>query len=79
MKKLSDMTTTLEKNKPARTSKDKETVKNKKRIVHKLLPGESEIREKANELYLQRVEHGEHGNAENDWIEAEKYLKDFED
>jgi hypothetical protein len=34
------------------------------------------IREKANDLYLQRLERGEHGTAENDWIEAEKHLRD---
>lgn len=72
------MKTTFEINKTARTSKDKETIKNKKEIVHKPLPSESEIREKANDIYLQRIERGEDGSAENDWIEAEKYLKDSE-
>jgi predicted PilT family ATPase len=39
------------------------------------VPDEEEIREKANELYLQRTERGEFGTAEHDWIEAEKLLK----
>jgi hypothetical protein len=34
-----------------------------------------EIREKANDLYLQRIERGEDGTPEDDWIEAERVLK----
>jgi hypothetical protein len=41
-----------------------------------LQPSVEDIREKANEIYLQRLERGEHGTAENDWIEAEKLLRD---
>ena len=37
-----------------------------------------EIRLKANELYLQRIERGEHGTAEQDWINAEKALEESE-
>jgi len=35
-----------------------------------------EISEKANEIYLQRIERSESGTPENDWIEAEKYLRE---
>jgi hypothetical protein len=41
-----------------------------------LQPSEEDIREKANEIFLQRLERGEHGTSENDWIEAEKLLRD---
>lgn len=37
-----------------------------------------EIREKAIELYLQRIERGEAGTPEDDWIEAEKLLTNSE-
>jgi hypothetical protein len=37
-----------------------------------------EISEKANEIYLQRIERGEQGTAEQDWINAEKHLNDLE-
>jgi hypothetical protein len=49
-------------------------VKNKKNIGNDFHPTEDEIREKANEIYLQRIDRGEHGTAEDDWIEAEKLL-----
>jgi hypothetical protein len=39
---------------------------------------QEEIREKANELYMQRIERGEYGTAENDWTEAERFLSDAE-
>jgi hypothetical protein len=39
-------------------------------------PTEEEIREKANEIYNQRIERGEHGTDISDWIEAEVYLRD---
>jgi hypothetical protein len=52
-------------------------VKRRKRISSvKKEPTEEEIREKANEIYLQRIERDEYNTAENDWIEAEKSLRD---
>jgi len=36
------------------------------------------IRGKANEIYLQRIERGEYGSAEDDWIEAEKFYSESE-
>jgi hypothetical protein len=58
---------------------DKDQEKNKKVILVGPKPNEEEIRKKASELYHQRIETGEHGTAEEDWIEAEKYLNDLYD
>jgi hypothetical protein len=37
-------------------------------------PSENEIRELAELIYNQRVDRGEHGTAEEDWLQAEHYL-----
>jgi hypothetical protein len=37
-------------------------------------PGEVEIRELAEIIYHQRIERGEYGTAEEDWLKAENYL-----
>jgi len=58
-------------------SKVKAPSKKKKISIEKYIPSEEEIREKANELYLQRMERGENATAENDWIEAEKLLREY--
>jgi hypothetical protein len=58
---------------------DKDQEKNKKVILVRPKPDEKDIRKKASELYHQRIEKGEHGTAEEDWIEAEKYLNDLDD
>jgi hypothetical protein len=39
---------------------------------------EADIRKKANEIIHQRIERGEPGTEENDWIEAEKYFSKLE-
>jgi len=62
--------------KSEKSSKAKDSVKSKKVIVSKYGPGKEDTREKANEIYLQRLERGEYGTAESDWSEAEKYLID---
>jgi hypothetical protein len=41
-------------------------------------PTEEDIREKAKELYLRRIDCGENGTAEDDWLEAEKYFSNLE-
>jgi hypothetical protein len=64
--------------KSKKISKAEDSVKSKKVIVSKYGPSEEDIREKANEIYLQRLELGEFGTAESDWSEAEKYLIDSE-
>jgi hypothetical protein len=57
---------------------DAKEVKRIKATVSASIPSEEDIREKANEIYLQRIERGEHGTEENDWSEAEKCLRDSE-
>jgi hypothetical protein len=64
--------------KSKKNDEGKDSVKSKKIIVVNSGTTEEDIREKANEIYLQRVEHGEDGTAETDWIEAEKYFSDLE-
>ena len=41
----------------------------------KIRPGEDQIREKAIEIYYDRIARGEYGTAETDWYEAEELLK----
>jgi hypothetical protein len=40
----------------------------------KILPGEEQIREKAREIYFERIALGKQGTAEDDWREAEELL-----
>jgi hypothetical protein len=40
-----------------------------------IVPGEDEIRAKAQELYNDRIFRGESGTAEGDWLKAEKLLR----
>lgn len=65
--------------KPKKTSKSGAAVKNKKVTTSKSQPSEEEIREKAMEIYNQRIEHEEYGTPEDDWLEAEKLLKRSKD
>lgn len=51
------------------------TVKKKKVTASKYVPTEEEIREKAREIYYERIARGEHGTSESDWREAEELLK----
>jgi hypothetical protein len=50
-------------------------VKSKKITVISYVPSEEEIRKKANEIYLRRLERGEYGTAIDDWHKAEELLK----
>ena len=61
--------------KPKKTSAAAKTVKQKKVAPAKYVPGEDEIREKAREIYYERIARGEHGTPEGDWREAEELLK----
>jgi hypothetical protein len=61
--------------KPKKTSDTGKTLKNKKVAPGKYVPSEDEIREKAREIYYERLARGEHGTAEGDWREAEELLK----
>jgi len=57
---------------PARKTKS-QTIKNN---ASKSEPGEDQIRQKAEEIYNQRIENGEHGTDLSDWLQAESCLQD---
>jgi hypothetical protein len=61
--------------KPKKTSATSKAVKNKKVTISKSQPSEAEIREKAKEIYHQRIARGEHGTPLDDWYKAEELLK----
>jgi hypothetical protein len=61
--------------KTKKSSAPKKTVKSKKIESKKSIPGEEEIREKAREIYFERITRGEHGTPESDWLKAEQLLK----
>jgi hypothetical protein len=61
--------------KPKKTSKAGVSVKSKKVTTSKSGPREEEIREKAREIYYERIARGEHGTEESDWLEAEELLR----
>jgi hypothetical protein len=61
--------------KPKKTSAPAKTVRKKKEVTSKYVPTEDEIREKAREIYYERIAKGEHGTPEDDWREAEELLK----
>ena len=61
--------------KPKKTSEAGVTVKRKKVTTSKSEPSEEEIREKAKEIYYERIARGEHGTAASDWLEAEELLR----
>ena len=66
-----------ENSKPKINSKVSKPAEFKKIIDIKIIHTHEEILQKANELYLQRIERGEHGTAEQDWINAEKLWKNL--
>ena len=49
----------------------------KKASGAKYVPTEEEIREKAREIYFERIARGERGTAEDDWREAEELLTGY--
>jgi hypothetical protein len=61
--------------KPKKTSKASDEVKIKKVTASKSGPSEEEIREKANEIYYQRIDRGEDGTTLDDWLKAEELLR----
>lgn len=59
-----------------KTSKAKTISKPKKTSgTSKSEPGEEEIRDKAKEIYHQRIARGENGTPLDDWFKAEDFLK----
>jgi hypothetical protein len=75
---LPDMKTSGKNSKTRKTSGNGETLKNIEDSVSKSVLKEEDIREKALEIYNQRIERGEHRNAAEDWLEAEEYLRESE-
>jgi hypothetical protein len=65
------------KTKPTKSVKKSTTGRtaNKKEPVNKKYePSEEEIRELAEIIFHQRIDRGEFGTAEEDWLKAEEYL-----
>jgi hypothetical protein len=63
------------KSKTGKTTEAGKTVGSKKVTATKSRPSEEEIRNKAREIYHERIGHGEHGTAEQDWLKAEQFFK----
>jgi uncharacterized membrane protein len=61
--------------KPKKTAATAKTSKSKKAVTKKYVPSDEEIREKAREIYYERIARGEHGTSESDWREAEELLR----
>lgn len=61
--------------KPKKTATKATVSKSTKTKTAKASPTEEEIREKAKEIYYERIARGEHGTPEGDWHEAEEILK----
>jgi hypothetical protein len=61
--------------KPKKTATTAKTTGKKKAAPAKHVVTEEEIREKAMEIFYERISRGEHGTAESDWHEAEEILK----
>jgi len=70
------METSKKSNQSGKTSASTGSVKSKKVTISNFTPDEEEIREKARDLYYQRIENGTQGTPENDWFEAEDYLRE---
>jgi hypothetical protein len=62
-------------NKPGKTSGTGNALKNKTNPASSSKPTEEQIREKAKEVYQERLKRGEYGTALDDWHTAEKLLK----
>lgn len=70
------MKTSKEKSTQKKSSKNIMTLNNNNSTFMTSGPWEEVIREKAEEIYYQRIKRGEYGTAEDDWFKAEEYLKD---
>jgi hypothetical protein len=60
---------------PKKTATKATVSKSPRTKTVKASPTEDEIREKAKEIYYERIARGEHGTPEDDWHEAEEILK----
>jgi hypothetical protein len=61
--------------KPKKTSGAAKTTSKKRPAPAKYIPTDDEIREKAREIYHERLSRGEHGTPESDWHAAEELLR----
>lgn len=61
---------------PKKTTSDAKASRARITSPAKYVPREDEIREKAREIYYERIARGEHGTPEDDWREAEEILRD---
>lgn len=61
--------------KPKKTTQAGKESKRKKLTPSKYIPSEEEIRKKADEIYYERIAHGEHGTPIDDWHKAEELLR----
>ena len=61
---------------PKKTTSDAKASRARETSPSKYVPREDEIREKAREIYYERIARGEHGTPEDDWREAEEILRD---
>ena len=62
--------------KSGKPSMHKKSSVSKKKSNVKTGPTEEEIRNKAGEIFYERMARGEHGDEMQDWLEAEKILRD---
>jgi hypothetical protein len=61
------------------TTRNKDSIGRNESSTRKSRPSEEDIRVKAEDLYHQRIDRGENGTAENDWLSAENYLIESEE
>jgi hypothetical protein len=61
--------------KPGKTSGADNSIKNKTNPTRSSQPTEEQIRDKAKEVYHERLKRGEYGTSLDDWHQAEKLLK----
>lgn len=69
---------TVKTTKAKSTPKATEASKSKTVINHRIQPPEEAIRQKAEQIYYERIDSGEHGTELTDWLEAEAMLRDSE-
>ena len=63
------------KGKEKKTSASTKPVKVKSAKARTKVPTDDEIRAKAQDIYNERILRGSHGTAEEDWLEAERFLR----
>jgi hypothetical protein len=74
---MTDMKTLKPAGKSRNVSNFSKNSRNQNATLSKRVVSEIDIHEKANDIYHQRIDRGETGNAVQDWIEAEKILREM--